>query len=464
MALTRPAREDPPLDLLQQLSLGRGRFPGRRPPAGAREHARPPASTLRAQAALSRLAHLEGRLRGRRAPRSGLDTPSSGASKASSAPSSRAGSPPSPARGAPGRRFLKKRAPSAEAVATAAPRRIARPSPEPPAPRGSPDSDEDEVRELLGGLEESSREKGQSPAEPSAQLWGDGQSPSLSAPASLPTLGSGTCTPHAAPSLSDSVPFSGEEDPQSSVAEPGDTPLAEDSEDSHDFRVHILSLSDLEAGSPQFQRPEGSEAAAGHPPEDSSSSSDREVLEQLGEVSAGSGPPTARSPRCTYSEDFESSEAPHSLDHTRAAASSVPRVVLKDTAVQTPEPAFAYQWGPAAGTATMGPSLGGAYVDPVPIASHVVSPDAVEALTAYSPAALALNDLLRQQLSLSRRFAEASRELHGALLQALGPPAFRYHTLQGAREYIRRHRPTRLSMEAALEEVKQELEAPGAWV
>lgn len=296
------------------------------------------------------------------------------------------------------------------------------------------------------------------------------------APASSPTLGSGTCTPHSPPGesapnlglLSESIPFSGAEDPQGSVTEPLDTSLTKDSEDSHDFRVNILSLSDLEADSPPFQGTEGSEAVSATRDPGTDGDSDSEVSEQLGRGSAGSGPPTAHPPSWAYSEDFESSDAlsqaTSSLDPARPMATSVPRVALKETAVQTPESAFAHQWLPAAGTAATGPSVGDAYVDPVPIASHVVSPDAIEALTAYNPAALALNDLLRQQLSLTRRFADASRELHGALLQALGPPSFRYHTLQEARQYIRRHRPTRLTMEAALEEVKQELEAPGAWV
>ncbi|XP_054982655.1 uncharacterized protein C19orf44 homolog isoform X2 [Sorex araneus] len=498
MASARPAgrggsREDPPLDLLRHLSLGRSlapvtqgqsRFLSQRP-TGVPEPepgTRPPASTLRAQAALSRLARLEGRLQSRRAPHSGPGTPISGDSQPSSAAWSRAGSPHSPARGAPrdqpGRRFLKKRGPSDAAAPLEAPQGT---SPAPPAPRGSPDSEEEEVRELLGELTESSREKeapgkglsGRSPAEPEpeARPRGDLQPPGPAAPASLPTLGSGTpYAPHqgvsapSSPSLSDPVPLSGVEAPQGSVAEPLDMSLAEDSQDSHDFCVHILSLSDLQPSSPQGAAGSEVVSAARDPLTDS------EVSEQVGKDSAGSGDPTARTPSCTYSEDFDGSEAPS--DSTEASWSEttprlepthMPRVVMKETAVQTPDPAFAYQWHPA-GTAAMGPSLGGAYVDPVPIASHVVSPDAIEALTAYSPAALALNDLLRQQLSLTRRFAEASRELHGALLQALGPPAFHYHTLEEAREYIRRHRPTRLTMEAALEEVKQELEAPGAWV
>ncbi|XP_076978105.1 uncharacterized protein C19orf44 homolog isoform X5 [Tamandua tetradactyla] len=140
----------------------------------------------------------------------------------------------------------------------------------------------------------------------------------------------------------------------------------------------------------------------------------------------------------------------------RRWAQEVIRVIVKEKAVQTPEPAFCSQWTRAAGPAALNPAPEGTYADPTPVTSHVVSADAIEALTTYSPAAFALHDLLRQQLSLTRQFLEASRQLHGSVLRALDEDSFHYHSLEEAKEFIRHHRPAPLTLEDALEQVREE--------
>lgn len=79
------------------------------------------------------------------------------------------------------------------------------------------------------------------------------------------------------------------------------------------------------------------------------------------------------------------------------------------------------------------------------------------ALTSYSPAIFALNDMLRQQLGLTRAFIDSTRHHYTSVLESLGPADYKYTTLQDTKEFIRAHRPPRISIEDALEEVQQEM-------
>ncbi|XP_071198885.1 uncharacterized protein C19orf44 homolog isoform X2 [Salvelinus alpinus] len=166
---------------------------------------------------------------------------------------------------------------------------------------------------------------------------------------------------------------------------------------------------------------------------------------------------SGRSSKGSYSR---SSSHSHSVADTITPSSvwkrrSPNRRSVREAAVQTQADGLAYTW--SSGMAALGPAVGMAYVDPTPVASHTVSAEAVEALSAYSPAVFALNDILRQQLALTKHFVQTSRHLHSSLLQSLGPADYTYTTLEDTKEFIRCHKSPQLTMEEALEEVLQEM-------
>uniref|UniRef100_A0A2K6RWG3 DUF4614 domain-containing protein n=1 Tax=Rhinopithecus roxellana TaxID=61622 RepID=A0A2K6RWG3_RHIRO len=419
----------------------------------------------------------------------------------------------------------------------------------------SPDSDEEEMKVLLGSLMDSSREKKTSqgfssvnvseeeerklflvPSQPraftvpSVELSSAKPSQTSHLPTSLAaerTLHSarsradspqshvsGDTTSHT-PSVSITGAFSESaslrmghvklaSSPGRSEAEPVDEPVSEGADNSLDdnpeFRINILSLDDLspvvsensdleqEEETAQREKTAGkifrAEVSAGaDAPRQAQARSwasqgkaasaegdESEVSEHLSASSApaiqqdstSSTQPPSEAPMVNtvssaYSEDFENSpslmaseptaRSKESLDRTLDALSEssssvktdlpqiaesrkksgrhMTRVLVKDTAVQTPDPTFTYEW--------------------------------TKALTAYSPAVLALHDVLKQQLSLTQQFIQASRHLHASLLRSLDADSFQYHTLEEAKEYIRRHRPAPLTMEDALEEVNKEM-------
>ncbi|KAF4083165.1 hypothetical protein AMELA_G00136970 [Ameiurus melas] len=191
--------------------------------------------------------------------------------------------------------------------------------------------------------------------------------------------------------------------------------------------------------------------------------------------------PQSRSSKSNGDDDYTLSEQPSksvhysrsesSLSHSRGSdtpsyssiathSHTIPqgpgvRRTKKDATVQTQAEGLTYMW--SSGQAVLGPSVGMSYTDPTPVASHMISTEALEALTAYSPAVFALNDMLRQQLTLTRSFIQSSRHLHQAMLESLGPADYRYTTLEDTKEFIRCNRPPQLTLEDALEEVLQEM-------
>ncbi|XP_023195240.1 uncharacterized protein C19orf44 homolog isoform X2 [Xiphophorus maculatus] len=137
------------------------------------------------------------------------------------------------------------------------------------------------------------------------------------------------------------------------------------------------------------------------------------------------------------SESFSRSRQSFSQHSGRHASV---RRSFKDAAAQTwPDPP-GYSW--SAGTAPLDPMVGRIYMGPTHVAPHAFSADRLEAVSMLDPAGFALNEMLKQQLAMTKQFMERSEHLHACLMQSLEPPNYRYTTLEETmRSICRRRRP-----------------------
>ncbi|XP_005105165.1 uncharacterized protein C19orf44 homolog [Aplysia californica] len=135
------------------------------------------------------------------------------------------------------------------------------------------------------------------------------------------------------------------------------------------------------------------------------------------------------------------------------------KIVMEQREVQVtagdPLAGVAHRWDARqVGVSVSGP-YGLQYVDPAPIATHVVSADALEAMTAYSPSVLALHEMMKAQVELVRNFADIQRGIYHSCLDGIKED-FKYTTLEDTKEYIKQNRKPRMTFKEALELVEQE--------
>ncbi|XP_069818373.1 uncharacterized protein C19orf44 homolog isoform X2 [Dendropsophus ebraccatus] len=118
-------------------------------------------------------------------------------------------------------------------------------------------------------------------------------------------------------------------------------------------------------------------------------------------------------------------------------AGNIQKITVKDIAVQANDAGFTYQW-PHANIDIEHTAV--PFLDPVSMVSHVVSPDVIEALTTYNPMALALNDMLKQQLFLTRSFVSMAQQLYLSTVTSLEKESYCYTTLENTTEFIQQQR------------------------
>uniref|UniRef100_A0A8C5QJZ6 DUF4614 domain-containing protein n=1 Tax=Leptobrachium leishanense TaxID=445787 RepID=A0A8C5QJZ6_9ANUR len=167
-----------------------------------------------------------------------------------------------------------------------------------------------------------------------------------------------------------------------------------------------------------------------------------------------------------YSEDFEESEgtissssedssscksyseSKLSMKHRGSSRHSVlPSFKLhhnkpvKEMAVQTSNSDFPLNW--TQGTSALGHGLSYTFMEPVSIASHVMNPELIDALSTHNPVSLVLNDLFKQQFLLTKNFVDMACQHYLSTVSTLERERYHYTTLEDTKEYIRQEKSRR---------------------
>ncbi|RVE73921.1 hypothetical protein OJAV_G00036540 [Oryzias javanicus] len=369
------------------------------------------------------------------------------------------------------------------------------------AERGvSVDSDEESMRKLLGGsggpsdsslreegrhspLKEPQKRTSSTPSPPSStsrrrspfRYSGQGQNhfnPSVSSPSTPPPERTVDSPKAESPrrlssSLSECVEVLSEAESLAGGSVSSEV-QSNRSEVSEDFHISIKNLDELvpastsEAGS-QGQSQQGSWGGHRQPSQEDeevqdyqsdfhSYSSGTQVSEELSEEEEA--PSEIRSD----SEVSSSSESRRHVSQTSVRGSSKQRRItssskkpLKDAAVQTQPHHLTHD------DASVPPAVARIYLSAAAGRGYALSAEQMEDISSYNPAAFVVNEVLKQQLAMTKEFVDSNRRLHANLMQSLEPPSYRYTTLRDTIQSIRRHRPAKLATERHLEEVLQEL-------
>uniref|UniRef100_A0A1A8LBD1 Calcium homeostasis endoplasmic reticulum protein n=2 Tax=Nothobranchius pienaari TaxID=704102 RepID=A0A1A8LBD1_9TELE len=120
---------------------------------------------------------------------------------------------------------------------------------------------------------------------------------------------------------------------------------------------------------------------------------------------------------------------------------------VRDAAVQTQPRPMNDSW--STGMATLDPTVARLYLNPPPVVTHAVSAARLEAIYMSDPAAFALNEMLKQQFSMTKHFIDSSDHLHSCLRRSLEPPNYRYTRLKDTLQKSKHRAPRRRAEKAS---------------